>query len=120
MNDFTQLRVYSDSVRLTASVYEFSGTLPRAERWDLSRQLRRAAVSVPANIAEGAGRGDAKDFARFVRIAIGSLCELQSHLDVCTACDIGEEQMIPEIIEVIRKVRRQCHALERSLTRPSA
>ena len=116
VHDFERLRVYRDSIRLTASVYAFTGTLPSSERWDLRRQLRRAAVSVPANIAEGAGRGDARDFARFVRIAIGSLCELQSHLEVCSEVSLGDTGRIPTLVDEIVRVRRQSHTLERSLS----
>lgn len=115
MNDFTQLRVYRLSIVLAGAVYEFTSTLPDSERWGLVRQLRRTAVSVPANIAEGAGRGDKRDFARFVRIAIGSMCEMQSHLDVCIECGIGDAAMVPGIVATIRDVRRQSHSLERSL-----
>ncbi len=116
MNDIDRLRVYRESVNLTASVYRFTETLPTSEQWDLTRQLRRAAVSVPANIAEGAGRGDARDFARFVRIAIGSMSEIQSHLDVCVVCDLGDTSQVPELIAAIGRLRRQCYRLEQRLT----
>jgi four helix bundle protein len=72
---------------LVTQTYELSGAWPRVERFGLVSQTRRAAISVPANIAEGAGRGTNADFARFVRISIGSICELETLLFV--AEDLG-------------------------------
>ena len=80
MRDFTQLKVWERSHRLTLAVYKATVTFPREEQYGLKGQIRRSCASVPANIAEGCGRGTNADLARFLQIALGSASELQYHL----------------------------------------
>jgi len=75
-----RLQVWQRSVDLALECYKLSGELPREEKFALTSQIRRAATSVPSNIAEGYGRWNARDFARFLAIASGSLRELETHL----------------------------------------
>jgi four helix bundle protein len=77
--DFRDLKVWEKSHRLTLEAYRATATFPRDEMFGLTSQIRRAASSVPANIAEGCGRGGG-DLARFCHIAAGSASELQYHL----------------------------------------
>ena len=77
------LDVWKMSMEIAADVYRLTAELPPDEKYGLSMQLRRAAVSVPANIAEGAARESSRDFARFVAIARGSLAELDTELLLC-------------------------------------
>ena len=72
---FERILVWQKAMGLTRRIYEFTGSFPDSERFGLSAQLRRAAVSVPSNIAEGSSRATNADFARFVEIAYGSLME---------------------------------------------
>jgi len=89
------LKVWQLGMRLVKEVYRLSQKWPNAERYGLCDQARRAAVSVPANIAEGHGRQTTKDFLRFVSIAMGSLAELETYLllsvelGYCSAEDVG-------------------------------
>ena len=80
MQDFRNLKVWEKSHRLTLDIYRITGTLPRHEMYGLTSQLRRAAASVPANIAEGCGRDTGAELARFLQIAMGSARELEYHL----------------------------------------
>ncbi len=75
-----RFKVWRNSVDLVVACYKLSAAFPAAERYGLVSQIRRAATSVPANIAEGFGRWNARDFARFLAIASGSLRELETHL----------------------------------------
>jgi four helix bundle protein len=75
---FEKLDVWQNAVDLATNVYAVTGGFPSDERFGLTSQTRRAAVSVSANIAEGSGRGSDADFARFVEIAYGSLREVVS------------------------------------------
>ena len=75
MQRYTELKVWERSHALALAVYRQSASFPEQERFGLTAQLRRAAVSVPANIAEGSKRQGAQDFARFLNIAEGSLAE---------------------------------------------
>jgi four helix bundle protein len=76
MGDYRNLKVWERSHRLTLEVYETTRTFPKDERFRLTNQLRRAAASVPANIAEGCGRNGDAELARFLTIARGSASEL--------------------------------------------
>jgi four helix bundle protein len=75
-----RLKVWQKSMDLVEASYKLSSQLPSDERFGLISQIRRAATSIPANIAEGFGRWNARDFARFAAIASGSLRELETHL----------------------------------------
>lgn len=77
------LLVWQEGMELVSLTYSVVSGLPREEKFDLGSQMRRAAVSVPANIAEGAGRNSAKEFNHFLGIARGSLCELETLLILC-------------------------------------
>ena len=80
MQDFRNLKVWEKSHHLTMAIYRLTGTFPRHETYGLTSQLRRAAASVPANIAEGCGRDTNAELARFLQIAMGSASELEYHL----------------------------------------
>jgi len=78
--DFRTLRVWQVAHGLTLEIYRVTSQFPRDEQYGLTRQIRRAASSIPANIAEGCGRGSDADLARFLQIAMGSASELEYHL----------------------------------------
>jgi four helix bundle protein len=80
MQDFRNLKVWDKAHALTLDVYKASKSFPREEMYGLTSQMRRASVSIGANIAEGACRGGDVDFARFLQIAVGSASELEYHL----------------------------------------
>jgi len=77
MRDFREIKVWAKSHELALSIYRISRFFPREEFYSLTTQLRRAATSIPTNIAEGSGRGSHADFARFAQIAIGSASEVE-------------------------------------------
>src|SRR5882724_1773691 len=80
MKDFRNLKVWQKSYELTLMVYRATRSFPKEEQFALTSQIRRAASSVPANIAEGCCRNGDAEFARFLYIAMGSASELQCHL----------------------------------------
>lgn len=80
MQDFRRLEVWQKSHRIVLDVYATTSTFPREERFALTSQIRRTAVSIAANIAEGCGRGGDRDFMRFLYVSLGSACELEYHL----------------------------------------
>lgn len=77
---YTELRVWKQAVDLVLEVYQITQTFPKAELYGLTNQVRRSAVSVPSNIAEGKGRSTDRDFALFLTHARGSLLELETRL----------------------------------------
>ena len=80
MKDHKELDVWKQSVDLVIGVYEITKDFPREEIYGLTNQIRRAAVSIPSNIAEGAARNTDKEFAQFLYIALGSASELETQL----------------------------------------
>jgi len=82
------LEVWTKSIELSVAIYQLTRSFPVEERFGLASQLRRASVSVPSNIAEGAGRGSRGEFLRFIAIARGSLAELQTQLEIARRCGL--------------------------------
>ena len=101
--DYKQLDVYKEAKALVKIVYELLKKFPREEQYALCDQLRRAAISVPSNIAEGSGRRSAKEQVHFLEIANGSLREVDCQLDI--ACDLGYISS-DEIDEVARQIQK--------------
>ena len=76
------LKVWQESMTLVTQIYKISEDFPKHEVYGLSSQIRRAAVSIPSNIAEGAGRKGENEFTRFLYIALGSLSEVETQLEI--------------------------------------
>jgi four helix bundle protein len=106
MKDFHSLQVWAKAHEATISVYRATDGFPERERYGLTSQLRRSCSSIPANIAEGCGRGTDADLARFLQIAMGSASETEYHLEL--ARDLGlldstlHETLTTQIVEVKR------------------
>ena len=91
MRKHQELRVWQQAMNLVEQVYCITKSFPDDERYGLTSQMRRAAVSVPSNISEGAARGSEKDFIRFLFIARGSLSELETQLLIAQRLDYIED-----------------------------
>ena len=90
---FSDLRVWQSAMELALQIYRETSNFPRSETYGLTQQMRRAAVSVPSNIAEGKGRRTSKDFSQFLFQARGSLLELQTLTMIAKRlCYLGDEQ----------------------------
>jgi len=85
VQDFRNLKVWRVAILLARETYRATAGFPSDERFELRAQIRSAAASVPANIAEGRARGRDREFAYFLRIALGSAAELESHIFLATA-----------------------------------
>lgn len=105
------LLVWQKSVTLATQVYNATTQLPVAERYGLTRQIRRSAVSVASNIAEGATRGRRAEFIHFLNIARGSLIELETQVSIAVDLNMLDRQLD----EQIREVGRMLTALIRRL-----
>ncbi len=113
MRSFTDLVAWQKSRAMVKEVYRSSAAMPDSERFGLTNQMRRAAVSVPANIAEGYGRGSRIEYVRFLRIARGSLAELQTHLFI--AHDLGMLKTDVQLDELVAETARVLQGLIQSL-----
>jgi len=82
IHSYKELVVWKKAIELVASVYELTESFPKEEIYGLTSQMKRAAVSIPSNIAEGRFRGTRKDFIQFLRIAYGSGAELETQIEI--------------------------------------
>ena len=99
------LEVWKQSIDLVSTVYRISKTFPHEERYGLANQMRRAAVSIPSNIAEGAGRGSRKEFSQFLHIALGSLSEVETQIIIAKRLGyLDDSGDIEEQIQTVRKL----------------
>ena len=112
MHDYRRLRIYSEALDVAEDAYRVARILPVIERFELSSQLRRSSTSVAANIAEGAGRGGDKEFARFLRIAIGSACEVEALADMVTRLYPAHEANAVELQHRVRTLVHRIHRFE--------
>jgi four helix bundle protein len=113
--DYRQLVVWQKSMDLAEHVYRETATLPREERYGLTAQLRRAATSIPSNIAEGQGRRSSDDeFLRFLRIALGSLCELETQVELSLRLELLKPQQAQRLRPQTDEVGRLLNGLIRS------
>jgi len=115
IRSYRDLQVWSLGVDLAAECYRVSAILPEAEKFGLTAQIRRAAVSIPANIAEGHGRASRKDFIRFLRMAQGSLKELETHFVIATRVGWLEDAAIQHVNAGADRLGRMIRGLIRSL-----
>lgn len=110
MQDYKKLAVWQKSYQLMLGVYKYTENYPKRETYSLVDQMRRAAVSVPANISEGSGRGTAADFARFLDMAMGSLSELDCYLLMGRDLKYITQEVYSELDQQLVEVRRMLNA----------
>lgn len=115
MGDFRKLDVWQKCQRLVSTIYKPTGTFPAAERYGLSPQMRRAAVSVSANLAEGCGRTGDVWLRRFVRISLGSLSELECEIFLANDLQFLGSQSAVSVVSEIQSIRGMLHSLRRAL-----
>lgn len=107
------LNVYKLSLDFVTEIYKLSEQFPKSESFGLTSQIRRAAVSIPSNIAEGSGRNSTKDFIRFINISSGSLSEVETQIEI--AKRLGYIIEIEEIKGKITSLQKMLYRLKESL-----
>ena len=113
---YRDLTVWQRAMQLVKEVYFLTKKLPHEELYGLTNQMRRAAVSIPSNIAEGQARNGKKEFARFLSIASGSKAELQTQLLVCIDIGYFSESDIRKAFELSEEVGKMLASLIQKLT----
>ena len=111
MKDFKELKVWNNAYALSLAIYEKSRSFPKEEIYGLTSQLRRAAVSVGANIAEGCGRRSDREFVRFLQIARGSASEMEHHLLLARDLKFLTAQVHQEFEKKVMEVQRMLTSL---------
>jgi four helix bundle protein len=115
LKNYKELNVWQKSYKLCLDVYRITAGFPKEEKFGLTSQVRRSAVSVPSNIAEGYGRKTTADYVRYLYIAYGSNCELETQMMLSRDLDYIDNAAIKESIEKINEVERMVKALIKSL-----
>ena len=116
MKTYTELFVWQKSMELVTAVYRESRNFPKEEIYGLTSQIRRCAVSIPSNIAEGFGRKSQQDFIRFLKISMGSLFELQTQLRIAKNLEYLEEGKFNAVFEETREIERMLSAFIQSIS----
>lgn len=110
MHRYDQLEIWKRSKLFCVSIYQITEKFPKREEFGISNQMRRAAVSIPSNIAEGTSRSSDKEFSRFLQIALGSAFELETQLSICAELwKIDKEDLIPlqnELRSIVQMIIR--------------
>ena len=111
MQTYRELLVWQKSMELVKCAYQISKFLPKEETYALSDQIRRAAISVPSNIAEGYGRGSNKDYAHFLFIAKGSINELDTQIRAAIMLDFVDEEKCQKVLSLCEECGRMLWAM---------
>ncbi|PSJ64461.1 four helix bundle protein [Kumtagia ephedrae] len=115
IRDYRDLIVWQEAMDIAEDVYRLTKQLPRDELFGMASQLRRCAASIPANIAEGWGRGQRRPFIQFLRIAQGSLKELETHLALCVRVSLLESSEVSRVNERCSRLGKRLVQYVRSL-----
>ncbi|MGB2980361.1 MAG: four helix bundle protein [Candidatus Zixiibacteriota bacterium] len=117
LKNYRELIVWQKSYQLCIEIYRITKDFPKEEKFGLTSQIRRAAVSVPSNIAEGYGRKTTPEYIRALYIAYGSHCELETQILLCGDLGYVKVEDMKKLQEDIGEVERMLKALIRSLER---
>ncbi len=115
MKSYEELDVWQKGVSLAIEVYKVTELFPRSERFGLMGQIRRAATAIPANIAEGWGRGSTKEYIQFLLVARGSLLELETHLVISQKLNYVKEEQFEDLKMQTRRIGRMLNGLIQAL-----
>ncbi len=111
MQDFRDLKVWQKGHALTLAVYRATNQFPREELYGLTSQMRRSAVSIPANVAEGCCRGSDAEFARFAQIAMGSASELKYYFLLARDLELVSSEVVERLTVQVDEVERMLSSL---------
>jgi len=115
LTNYKELKVWQRAYSLCLEIYKVTKAFPRNEQYNLTSQIRRAAVSIPSNIAEGYGRKTTPDYIRSLYISYGSTCELETQIMLSGDLGYISGEIMTKLQEDIREVERMLKALIKSL-----
>jgi four helix bundle protein len=113
--NFKELTAWQKAMQVAALVYKIAGAFPSEEKFGLVSQMRRAAVSIPSNIAEGQARHTTGEFIQFISHAEGSVAELETQLLLSINLSFATNALAAPVLSLLDEVRRMLNALRRSL-----
>ena len=111
VRSFRDLAVWQKSIQMAVTVYRLTKGFPKDETYGLSSQMKRAAVSIPSNIAEGHGRLNTPEYRQFLGIARGSNFELQTQIEIARKPEIGESKLLDEAEGLSHEVGKMIYGI---------
>lgn len=114
MHNVKELKIWQKAIELTVDVYKATEHFPSEEKFGLTSQIRRSAVSVPSNIAEGAGRNNNKEFCYFPGVSNGSAFELQTQLIIATKPDLLKKDVSDVLLKEVDEIQKMNYKLQRT------
>jgi four helix bundle protein len=117
MHNLKELKIWNKAIELAVDVYKATSSYPSDERFGLTSQSRRAAVSIPSNIAEGAGRNSKKEFSHFLGIANGSSYELQTQLVISNKLNLLDTNLLNSLLNEIDELQKMNYAFQQTLNK---
>lgn len=118
IQSYRDLIVWQKAVQINLEIYRVTATLPQSEIFGLTSQMRRAAVSIPSNIAEGRSRNTRKDFTQFLRIAHGSTAELQTQLEIARGLSFVSQTDYNKLEGILSEISRMLNSMITKLRLP--
>ncbi|MDE3201634.1 MAG: four helix bundle protein [Acidobacteriota bacterium] len=115
VKSFRDLKVWQKAIQMTVTVYQLTAKFPKEELYGLTSQMRRSAVSIPSNIAEGHGRLNTPEYRQFLGIARGSNFELQTQLEICKALDLGSRERLEAVESLSHEVGKMIFGILESI-----
>ena len=115
MHNYKKLNVWVSSISLVKNIYKLTRKFPKEEMFVLTQQLRRAAISIPSNIAEGAGRNSNAQFKNFLQISIGSCYEAETQLIISKELEYISEEELDTISKELDSIMKMNHNLQKTL-----
>ncbi len=113
---YKDLIVWQKSTNLSILIYKLTSSFPKEEIYGIVSQMRRSAISIPSNLAEGSMRGTEKDFKNFIRISLGSAAELQTQLCIAKQLTFGRESDYTSIESLLEEIMKMLHSLLASVS----
>jgi len=118
INSHKDLLIWKKGIDLVLKVFELTKSFPSEELFSITNQIKRAAISIPSNIAEGYGRNTEKSFSHYINISRGSLCELETHLIIAKELSfINNFELYEEILNLIIEESKMINAFSKSLNK---
>ena len=115
MHNVENLKIWTKSIELTKAVYMLVAELPTDEKYGLGSQIKRCSISIPSNIAEGAGRNSQKEFKHFLGIANGSAYELQTQLILIIELNLITKEKVQPVIELCIEIQKMNYSFQQKL-----
>lgn len=116
MNNYKELKVWQKSMDLVEKVYALTLSYPKEEKYGLISQIQRSAVSIPSNIAEGAGRNSNKEFRNFLGIANGSINELSTQMELSIRIGYLKQDEVMDVFNLIAEIQKMNFSLIKKFT----